>query len=290
MLSMEDQDVLGIHTESKPRRPSAVSQVLQAMNAEPVTWDLPAQKAGAPEFKVRVGSKRETRERAYRLAYRVYEKKGYVPPDENGRIVSDYDTRPETLTVLVEDAAGSDAGTISLVFDGAAGLPCDEIFGPEVAQLRSQGRRLLEVTRLAIGEEHGSSKALLTLLCNVPFAYGLRAGGCTDLVIEVNPRHVAYYVRLLKFEILGPERPCPRVQGAPAVLLRADLGTYLSEMRRVGGMGAACAERSLFPYFFGGAQEWEFACFLACHQRPMTAADVRHFGLNAEVPRLHAVA
>jgi hypothetical protein len=115
----------------------------------------------------------------------------------------------------------------------------------------------------------------------------MRVGGCTDLVIEVNPRHVAYYRRLMKFEVLGPERECPRVQGAPAVLLRADLRMYEAEMRRIGGLGSACAERSLFPHFFAGAREWEFARYLACEHRPMTDKDARYFGLEQSTPFKH---
>ena len=286
MLRPEDLSVLGLLVRTpKRRRASAVSQVLRALAEEqpsvPETWNC-------REFRIRVASDRQFRERAYRLAYRVYRQKGYVPPDEKEMIVSASDTWPETLTVLVEDAAGHVAGTVSLVFDSESGLPCDEIYGPEADELRSCGRRLFEVTRLAIDEAHANSKALLTLLCNVPFAYGLRVGGCTDLVIEVNPRHVAYYVRLMKFEVLGAERACPRVEGAPAVLLRADLGVYESEMRRIGGMGAACAERSLFPYFLSGAEEWEFARFLACQHKPMTPKDAQHFGLAPDAIEQHA--
>jgi len=292
MLTSEDREVLGMapETSNDGRRPSAVSQVLRAMTAElerAMTWNVPAEVDGRPDYRVRVCADRETRERAYHLAYRVYREKGYVPPNAREEIVCGYDARPETLTVLVEDSRGQAAGTTSLVFDSAAGLPCDEIYGPEVAELRSHGRRLVEVTRLAISEDHARSKMLLTLLCNVPFAYSMRVGGCTDLVIEVNPRHVAYYVRLLKFDVLGPERECPRVQGAPAVLLRADLGMYEAEMLRVGGRGAACSERSLFPSFFAGAREWEFARFLACNHRPMTSECARYFGLEKRFPFQH---
>jgi hypothetical protein len=291
MLTSEDCEVLGINTRIRNGAPSsAVSQALRALSAEPeglLTWDLPDRVDGQPGFRVRVAADRETRERAYRLAYRVYRAKDYVPPDERGLIVSACDARPQTLTVLVEDASGREAGTISLVFDSAAGMPCDEIYGPEVGELRSHGRRLVEVTRLAIDEGYARSKALLTLLCNVPFAYGMRVGGCTDLVIEVNPRHVAYYVRLMKFEVLGPERACPRVLGAPAMLLRADLGMYEADMLRLGGLGSACTERSLFPHFFAGAREWEFARFLACNHHPMTIDDVRHFGLERSTPFQH---
>jgi hypothetical protein len=278
MIRPEDQLILEPPVRiPKPPRSSAVSQLLRALADEPsespAAWD-------SDEYRLRVASDRSSRERAYQLAYRVYRQKGYVPADTNELIVSATDALPETLTVLVEDANGREAGTISQVFDSESALPCDEIYGPETDGLRSQGRRLVEVTRLAIDEAHAHSKTLLTLLCNVPFAYGWRVAGCSDLVIEVNPRHVAYYVRLMKFEVLGQERACPRVDGAPAVLLRADLEQYDSEMQRIGGMGAACAERSLFPHFLSGVREYKFARFLACRHKPMTPEDAQYFGLQ----------
>jgi hypothetical protein len=190
-----------------------------------------------------------------------------------------YDARPDALTLLAENKSGQAVGTVSLVLDSEDGLPCDEIYGPELAALRSQGRRLLEVTRLAINQTHAHSKQLLTLLCNAPFVYGAQVADCTDLVIEVNPRHVAYYVRLLKFDILGSERECPRVQGAPAVLLRGDLNVYRTEMMRVGGLGSACGERSLFPHFFSGYQESDFAQYLKSNRKPMTHEEKEYFGL-----------
>ena len=79
-----------------------------------------------------------------------------------------------------------------------------------------------------------------------------------DFVIEVNPRHVNYYRRLLCFEVLGQERPCPRVQGAPAVLLRVDLGFGDQEVERVGGSrqrGLPIKDRTLYPYFWHADSE-----------------------------------
>ena len=46
--------------------------------------------------------------------------------------------------------------------------------------------------------------------------------GVTDVFIEVNPRHVAFYSRALGFVVLGDERICARV-GAPSVLLHLDV-------------------------------------------------------------------
>jgi hypothetical protein len=53
--------------------------------------------------------------------------------------------------------------------------------------------------------------------------------GCTNVVIEVNPRHVAYYRRVLFFRPLGPERHLDRV-GAPAVAMVLELATLMNAL------------------------------------------------------------
>jgi hypothetical protein len=47
----------------------------------------------------------------------------------------------------------------------------------------------------------------------------------TDVVIEVNPRHVRFYQRVFGFVVGAAERMCERV-GAPSVLLRLDLERF----------------------------------------------------------------
>ena len=68
--------------------------------------------------------------------------------------------------------------------------------------------------------------------------------------MEVKPRQVMSYTRMLGSRDFGGERPCTRV-GAPAVLLRLDL-TYVGEqLRKFGGlMEQQASERSFYPYFF----------------------------------------
>ena len=141
----------------------------------------------------------------------------------------------------------------------------------------------MEVTRLAIAPEHTHSKLLLVRLFNFIYIFARKVKGYDDFVIEVNPRHVAYYRRLLGFEVAGSERPCPRVQGAPAVLLRLDLAYPETEVRRIGGAGHGAGERTLYPYFYTWLEEGAVAEFLARQHRPMSAEEQRYFGLERPV-------
>ena len=264
------------------RRPSAVSQALRAIRADvdkgEAMWDMsaPGETTG---FCIRVAASRDTRGRAYRLAQRVYHGCGYVP-DRDALNVTAFDADSQTITLLVQDLNQRDAATITLVFDSTAGLPCDEIYGDELNSLRTQGRRLVEVTRLAICEEYQHSKLLLVRLFNFIYIFARHIKRFDDFVIEVNPRHVNYYRRLLCFEQFGPERPCPRVQDAPAVLLRLEL-SVAEEVRRAESKGAATNERTLYPYFYSSQEEGAAAEFLTQQHRPMSEADMRFFGLKS---------
>lgn len=207
----------------RPRwRPSAVSQALRAIHLD--EKPLPAAPPPTTDYRLTVAHDAATRERAYRLAYRVYRSSGFADPHPDERCVNNYDARPDTFVLLAEDAAGRSAATVTLVFDaGGQGLPCDEIFAEELAPLRRDTRRLAEVTRLAMAPEQAGGKTLLLHLFGAIFVFARRVRHFDDFVIEVNPRHAPFYQRLLGFEPLGPERPCPRVKGAPALLLRLDL-------------------------------------------------------------------
>jgi hypothetical protein len=245
----------------------------------PAEWDLAAETEVEHSYRMFVAADRTSRRRAYALAHRVYHGRGYVPACDE-MIVSPFDSDPNTLTLLATDENGREAATITLVFDGDKGLPCDEIYATELNALRAQRRRLVEVTRLAIDESHQRSKVLLLRLFNFIYIFAQRVKGFDDFVIEVNPRHVNYYRRLLLFEEAGPQRPCPRVQGAPAQLLRLDLSIPAREVRRVGGKCAKANDRTLYPNFYSWLEEGAVAEFLARSHAPMTAEDALHFGLK----------
>jgi hypothetical protein len=293
MIEPDDAAVLGYLTATPQRRSAAVSQILRRISddlkSESLEWDLRAEEE-KHRYHILVASSRDTRERAYALAHRVYKNCGYVS-DAFGRIVLAHDAEPETLTLLVHDEHGDDAGTISIAFDREAGLPADETYHAQLQELRHTGRQLAEVTRLAIAPEHQRSKSVLLRMINFVYVYARRVKCCDDFVIEVSPRHAAFYNRLLKFEQIGPERPCPRVQNAMGVLLRLEFSKTDPLISRFAGKGTgagagpAAGNKTLYPYFYSWFEEGAVAELMAQHQRPMSDADKAYFGL---VPALVA--
>lgn len=167
---------------------------------------------------------------------------------------------PDKVTLYAE-TEGELVGTMSLCFDQGNALPADENFRDHLQILRRQGRRLVEPSRLAI--DPGMSKRVFASLIHISYLYSYRLHGFTDYVIEVNPRHVAFYQRMLGFAGFGAERACSRV-GAPAVLLRLPLDTMGAHIRRWGGsFEQHPGERSFYPYFFSVRDEPDISARLA---------------------------
>jgi hypothetical protein len=96
---------------------------------------------------------------------------------------------------------------------------------------------------------------VLASLFHVAYIYAIRMMGFDSLEIEVNPRHVQSYERMLGFKVVGQERINRRVN-APAVLLCLDFEHAREQIARVGGQPQCSPlERSLYPYFFSGLEE-----------------------------------
>lgn len=197
-------------------------------------------------FHLRLANSRREREAASLLLKKMYGWRGY---DVDPHAVHG----PNRITLYAE-SGGATVGTMSLCLDEAGlGLPADENFRHELDHLRGQGRRLCEPSRLAI--DKGASRRVFAGLIHISYLYAHHIHGYTDYVIEVNPRHVMFYRRMLDFSPCGTQRTCSRV-GAPAVLLRLDLSHMAEQIRLYGGMMEQHGGvRSFYPYFFPASDE-----------------------------------
>jgi hypothetical protein len=155
---------------------------------------------------------------------------------------------PNRITLTAE-SAGMTVGTMSLCLDEpATGLPADENFRDKLDELRQLGRRLCEPARLAIDKD--LNKRVFASLIHISYIYARNIHGYTDYIIEVNPRHVMFYKRMLGFQDFGGMRACTRVN-APAVLLRLELEYMGEQISKFGGlMMQPAGERSFYPFFF----------------------------------------
>ena len=213
--------------------------------AEPDTSALEGEPDHQPAFKIRLAKSAGFRRDATGLIGRRYSDRGYLIPKST--------QDPNLFTFLAYDE-GQLVGTVSIRLDSEEGLASDDLYGDELNELRSAGCRVCEFTRLAV-DVAAASKPVLAGLFHTAYLYAAKVRGFKFAVIEVNPRHVAFYRRALQFEPIGPERMNHRVQ-APAVLLGISFDKISEGVARFGGKAElAPQERSLFPYGFSLEEE-----------------------------------
>ena len=168
-----------------------------------------------------------------------YSQRGYLRMPWAG------DAEPQLLTLSAMGELGT-LGTMGVRLDGPQGLKADEVFGAEVAALRANGRRLCEFTQLAL--DHGTTSVpVLASLFHAAHLFAHQIRGVELLVIEVNPRHVGYYRRMLDFQVCSDVRQNPRVN-APAVLMSLDLAFAQQRIDALAGTRPS-SSRSLYPHF-----------------------------------------
>ncbi|MCS6860018.1 MAG: hypothetical protein NZT92_06840 [Abditibacteriales bacterium] len=166
---------------------------------------------------------REELEAAYRLVHQCYVEAGYIDPHPSGMRVRIFEVLPETATFIAVEN-GSVIGTMSLIVDSPLGLPMEESYGEELNALRRRGRKIAEVSGLAVAK--GSRNlGILVRLCRYTtlFAIGI---GVEDLCIGVSPEHAPFFKEVHLFETMGEVRSYSSTKYDPVVALRLDLNTF----------------------------------------------------------------
>jgi len=200
-------------------------------------------KSNAQAFQVGVAESREQIEATDRLIRKRYAWRGYSLE------AFEYQRRPKAgaaarreITLFAADQQAT-LGTITLRLDGPEGLRAEATHGETVQHARGEGHCIGELTRLAVAEDV-DSRLVLASLFGLVYAVGRVIHGLTDVFIEVNPRHVAFYSRALGFAVVGEARFCERVR-APSVLIHVNVET-LEE--RLGLAGSPPAEEPMKRY------------------------------------------
>jgi hypothetical protein len=205
-------------------------------------------------FKIRLADSSGHRSSTSYLLKRRYAWRGYQVDGIDKR-------QPNRISLSACDQDETVVATISVGLDSSAGLFVDTLYRDDVDRVRGADRRVCEFTKLAI-DETVRSKPVLAALFHIAFIYARRLNQCTDLFIELNPRHVGFYKRMLGFDEWGAQRFDVRVS-APAVLMRLDLTYAQREIQALGGQPElAATKRSLYPYFFSAREENEVVCRL----------------------------
>jgi hypothetical protein len=244
-----DSDVLPLDRPHSMRRYGADDDFFDDMIATvPFDGHHSTDRAQARPFCIRAADSFGQRSSASVLVSKMYAWRGY-----QSKSTASVERDSNRITLLASDY-DTTVGTLTVGFDSSGGLLADDLFPEELAALRQAGRSVCEFTKLAI-DNAIQSKRLLASLFHIAYLFAHRINSADCLLIEVNPRHVRYYQRVLGFTVLGPERLNQRVN-APAVLLCLELSYAREQIARLAGQAdAAVGERSLYPYFFSHEEE-----------------------------------
>ncbi len=168
------------------------------------------------------------RREAFELVYKSYRVSGLCEPNVFGARVTPYHLLP-TTTVFNACLRGEVIATLSLVGDGALGIPMESIYPDEVRYLRDQGQYLGEVSCLA--DRRSDRRRFFRIFCSLTrlMAQFARHQGLHQLVAAVHPKHARFYERYLGFLPIGGLKSCPHVQNNPAVALSLDFSRVNSE-------------------------------------------------------------
>jgi hypothetical protein len=191
-------------------------------------------------FEFKVANTPAERRDAFRLVYDAYLRAGLARPNPHRVRVTPYHLLP-TTHVFIARYQGEVISTLSLVGDNELGLPMESVYGAEIDRRRTLGLSISEVSCLA--DRRSSRREFLTVFCGLSrvMAQFARRQGYDQLLVVCHPKHSAFYIRYLGFEVIGGLTECPHVLNKPAVALCLDFD-------RVDREPPACYER-----FFG---EW----------------------------------
>ena len=203
------------------------------------------------DFEIRLANLTRRLDTVEMLVTRMYSQRGYKTESATESTAPASYLNRVTLEACRQDET---VGTITVALDGPGGLNAEDLYREEIRPYRDGGGRLCEFTRLALDVEKCGKDALGSLFhLAVIFAYNIH--GATDLFVEVNPRHAAFYRRKLGFKIVGHEKVCRRVD-APAVLLHQKLSYISEQIIRFGGLKLK-QNKSFYSYFMPPWEERE---------------------------------
>lgn len=208
---------------------------------------LPDGPEGPQRFKIKAAEQESRRSLIGGLLRSRYAWRGY----QSVSLAASQTVDRFTLVALDDETP---LGTITVVFDMGKALGADDAFRTELNQMRAEGARLCEFTKLAV-DPTTATKRVLAALFHVAYIVAHRVRGYTHLVIEVNPRHQRYYERMLGMSQLGPER-MNRGVNAPAILLTTPFSHIREQVAIYGGQPERTSEvRTLYPFAFSAEQE-----------------------------------
>lgn len=177
----------------------------------------------ANDFTVSRAMSLEDHWQAYRLVHECYVQRGYIEPCRGRVRVRPFEAMPELATFVAKVGDRVVAVTSVLMDSPELGLPSDKVFAEEVGALLLEGRRVCEITNLAVHPDYRSTGVFseLTRCC---LAHAM-AVSYDDMFIAISPEHARFFQEVLLFEPWGDRRSYSEEIVDIVVGMRLDLRT-----------------------------------------------------------------
>jgi len=197
-------------------------------------------------YRVFFAKEREDFRKAFALVYKRYLANQLIMPNKKEIFYTLYQALPESRVCLALKVGSSEiTSTATIVLDNPLGLPSDSTYKDILDRLRTEGRRLAEITCLAAERDFCYRNGLLFVL-RLLYRYA-RQKKVTDFVISIHPKHREFYEKIFLFEPIGPVRAYKNLYSAPAILERLDLTTVKERYYELYG---SFPEGKIFADFF----------------------------------------
>ncbi|MDW5442799.1 N-acyl amino acid synthase FeeM domain-containing protein [Polaromonas sp. SM01] len=227
-------------------------------------------------FTIRSANSQEMRSRARILLHRMYAWRGYLPSSSGDKHLPELeeDVSDGGKATLLAISHEKTIGTLTVGFDDVEPFAATDIFADEISELRRKGGRLCEFTSLAV-KEPLCSREVLASLFHTAYIYANRVNGASQVIIEVNPRHVGFYRSVLSFVTVGKAKLNQKVN-APSVLMVLEFSRVREMLKRalLGDM-SDIPRRSYYPFFFPLAEEESIVHRMLAHRRQEGVTDLR---------------
>jgi hypothetical protein len=199
-------------------------------------------------YGIRLTDTADGRNSASMLINKMYAWRGYAGTHQ-------FTDDPNRITLTATDK-GDVVGTLTIGIDSPIGLMADQIFKEELDAHRARGARLCEFTKLAF-DPSVRSKTSLANLFHLAVIYARDIHHCTDIIIEVNPRHRRFYEHMLGFQAgrRAEDQSARRCAGLSAARESGIRDRTDPEIRRHVQYRPDNSERSFYPYFFSPREE-----------------------------------
>jgi hypothetical protein len=184
------------------------------------------------DISYRIAETRAEREAAFRLVYASYLRGGLGSISRYQARVTPYHLLPTTETFIAE-YQGEVIFTMSLVMDGALGVPMENVYGEEIAGLRRRGLRFGEISCLA--DQRASRQRFFPVFLRssrLMVQYAHRQG-LDALLAAVHPKHARLYRRCFDFRVMGEQREYPAARNRPALALSGEFTRLLRDRPEV---------------------------------------------------------